>query len=52
MNTASKRILAISDFLTNLLYYYELNGHVFVHAGIDPRLSHWKYTDKNDFLWR
>jgi len=39
------------DFLKNNQLYYELNDHVFVHAGIDPSFDSWKDTHSSDYLW-
>lgn len=39
------------EFLDSLRYYYETDDYVFVHAGINPLLKDWKYTNHDDFIW-
>ncbi|PLR99507.1 metallophosphoesterase family protein [Bacillus sp. T33-2] len=39
------------SFLSNLPYYHETEHYIFVHAGINPYLRDWKYTENNDFIW-
>lgn len=38
-------------FLMNNDYYYELSDHVFVHAGVNPRMKDWRNTSKENMLW-
>jgi serine/threonine protein phosphatase 1 len=38
-------------FLEDLLFYHEQDGHVFVHAGINPHLKDWKYSTTEDYIW-
>ncbi|WP_139997290.1 metallophosphoesterase [Paenibacillus paridis] len=38
-------------FLRNLKYFIEDDHHIYVHAGIDPKLSHWSHTSTKDFRW-
>ncbi|MGO4545388.1 metallophosphoesterase [Paenibacillus sp. 2TAB23] len=38
-------------FLRNLKYFTEDQHHIYVHAGIDPELSHWRHTSTKDYRW-
>ncbi|OMF32618.1 hypothetical protein BK133_14005 [Paenibacillus sp. FSL H8-0548] len=38
-------------FLRNLKYFIEDQHHIYVHAGIDPQLSHWRHTSTKDYRW-
>ncbi|MFF2529790.1 hypothetical protein ACFVS2_12885 [Brevibacillus sp. NPDC058079] len=37
------------DFINHLAYYFEDEGHIFVHAGVRPR--NWRETTPSDFVW-
>ncbi|EJL26173.1 metallophosphoesterase family protein [Brevibacillus sp. BC25] len=37
------------DFINHLPYYFEDEGHIFVHAGVRPR--NWRETTPSDFVW-
>lgn len=39
------------DFLRSLPLYYEDNDHIYVHAGINPKFSDWKYQPDHDFMY-
>ncbi|MGN1387154.1 MAG: metallophosphoesterase family protein [Bacillus sp. (in: firmicutes)] len=39
------------DFLRHLPLYEEFGNVLFVHAGIDPKLSDWKNSTEECFLW-
>ncbi len=38
-------------FLRNLKYFVEDDHHIYVHAGIDPELRHWRQTSTKDLRW-
>lgn len=38
-------------FLRNLKYFMEDEHHIYVHAGIDPQIKHWRQTSTKDFRW-
>lgn len=39
------------NFLRNLKYFIEDDHHIYVHAGIDPQVRHWRQTSVKDFRW-
>lgn len=41
----------IIDFLENLPIYIEMEEYLFVHAGINPNLSHWSNSTESDMTW-
>lgn len=38
-------------FLRNLKYFLEDEHHIYVHAGINPQIRHWRQTSTKDFRW-
>ncbi|MZQ84050.1 serine/threonine protein phosphatase [Paenibacillus sp. 5J-6] len=38
-------------FLNNLPLYYEDEGHIYVHAGLNPAFVDWKTQPERDFMW-
>ena len=38
-------------FLESLRYFYEWEDYLFVHAGVDLTLDHWRDSSKRDFIW-
>lgn len=53
-NTARQKLQEmyadLFGFVRKLPYYHEKDGHVFVHAGINPELSDWRDTTLDDML--
>lgn len=39
------------DFINSLPLYYETEEHIFVHAGINPKVEDWKQQESYDFIW-
>ncbi len=39
------------EFLSELDYFYETKEYIFVHAGINPLIEDWRYTDIYDYIW-
>ena len=42
---------SILRWLQNKPLFYETDTFIFVHAGVNPRLGHWKDTDEHYALW-
>lgn len=39
------------DFLNSLPLFHEDEGHIYVHAGLNPTYTDWKTQPERDFLW-
>ncbi|MBP1965932.1 metallophosphoesterase family protein [Paenibacillus aceris] len=39
------------DFLSSLPLFHEDEGHIYVHAGLNPTYIDWKTQPERDFLW-
>lgn len=39
------------NFIEETELYYEAEGHIFVHAGVEPYLTDWRKSSEETFLW-
>lgn len=39
------------EFIKSLPFYYEDDKHIYVHAGVDLKISDWKNSEAKDFKW-
>lgn len=50
-NQLSARHGWLEPWLNDLPLYTEFGQFLIVHAGVNPEVSHWRYSSRRDFVW-
>lgn len=50
-NQVGARHKWLNPWLSSLPLYTEFGQFLIVHAGVNPEVSHWRYSSRRDFVW-